>query len=361
MSLTVVDSLDIEAWRQFVDRHPQGNIFHTPEMFQVFARATGHRPMLEAVVGDNGQVLALLLPVHVTLRDGALRRLTTRSIAYGSVLCAPDPAGLEALALLLRTYTREAGHAALLSELRNLSDLSAIQPVLNECGFAYEEHLDYLIDLNCTPEQVLQSIGPRTRKHIRRALRKGNVIVEQVTNRNQIIDWYELVRKTYEAARVPLADRSLFEAAFDTLHPRGMIKFWLARIGTTCAAASAELVYKDVIYGWYGGMDRAYAEDLPGELLMWHILEWGAEADYKTYDFGGAGKPGEPYGVRDFKAKFGGRLVCFGRNIYIHAPALLRLSTLGYRILTSRFMPGQRFLSPKSEAYDGTQRNPYTH
>jgi lipid II:glycine glycyltransferase (peptidoglycan interpeptide bridge formation enzyme) len=345
MGLTVVDSLDIVAWRQFVDRHPQANIFHTPEMFQVFAQATGHRPMLEAVVGDEGEVLALLLPVQVTLRDGLFRRLTTRSIAYGSVLCAPDSVGLEALALLLRTYTRDAGHAALFSELRNLSDLSAIQPVLNECGFAYEEHLDYLIDLNCSPEQVLQNIGPRTRKHIRRALRKGNVTVEQVTNRNQIIDWYDLVRKTYEAARVYLADRSLFEAAFDILHPRGMIRFWLARIGTTYAAASAELVYKDVVYGWYGGMDRAYAEDLPGELLMWHILEWGAEAKYKTYDFGGAGKPGEAYGVRDFKAKFGGRLVCFGRNIYIHAPGLLRLSTLGYRILTSRFIPGQRFLA----------------
>ena len=51
--------------------------------------------------------------------------------------------------------------------------LSTIQPVLNECGFAYEEHLNYLIDLKCSPEQLLQNIGPRTRKHIRRALRRG--------------------------------------------------------------------------------------------------------------------------------------------------------------------------------------------
>ncbi len=353
MNLAIVHSLDEKVWREFVDQHPQGNIFHTPEMFQVFARATGHRPTFQAAVSDHGQVLALLLPVQVTLKDGLFRRLTTRSIAYGGVLCALDPVGLEALALLLRTHTREAGREALFTELRNLSDASAVQPVLSQHGFAYEEHLDYLIDLNCSPEQVLQNIGPRTRKHIRRALRKGNVIVEQVTDRNQIIDWYGLVRETYKAARVHLAERSLFEAAFDILHPLGMIRFWLARIGTTYAAASAELVYKDVIYGWYGGMDRAYAEDLPGELLMWHILEWGAQAKYKTYDFGGAGKPGEHYGVRDFKAKFGGKLVCFGRNIYIHAPGLLRLSTLGYRILTSRFMPGQRFLGPTSEANDG--------
>jgi len=268
------------------------------------------------------------------------------------------PAGLEALTLLLRTYTREADRDVLLTELRNLSDLKAIQPVLAECGYAYEEHLDYLIDLNCSPEQVLQRMGPRTRKHIRCALRKGNVVVEQMIHRDQLSDWYGLVRETYQAARVPLADRSLFEAAFDILQPRGLVKFWLARIGTSYAAASAELVYNDVIYGWYGGMDRAYARDLPGELLMWHILEWGARAGYKTYDFGGAGKPGEAYGVRDFKAKFGGRLVCFGRNVHVHAPGLLRLSTLGYRILTSRFTPGLRFLIPKGWADDGIQCSP---
>jgi serine/alanine adding enzyme len=359
MDLTITNSLNEETWRAFVDRHPQGNIFHTPEMFQVFGRTAGHHPMLKAAVGDEGQVLALLLPVQVTLRGGLFRRLTTTSIAYGSVLCAPEAAGREALALLLHTYAREAGRDVLFTELRNLTDLEAIQPVLAECGFSYEEHLDYVIDLNCSPEQVLQGIGPRTRKHIRHALRKGRVAVEQVTQRHQIGEWYGLVRETYAVARVPLADRSLFEAAFDILHPRGLIRFWLARIGTTYAAASAELVYKDMIYGWYGGMDRAYARDLPGELLMWHILEWGARAGYKTYDFGGAGKPGEAYGVRDFKAKFGGRWFCFGRNIRVHAPGLLRLSTLGYRILTSRFTLGQRFLNPGREAEGGIQRNPY--
>lgn len=335
MTPVIVNTLSQDQWRDFVERHPQGNIFHTPEMFEVFARVKGHLPVLRAAVGENGQVLGLLLPVQVTLRDGLLRRLMSRSIAYGSVLCTLDPAGQEALAMLLCTCIQEAGRQALFIELRNLSDQSAIQPVLHQCGFVYEEHLDYLIDLNCSPEQVLQNIGPRTRKHIRQALRKGNVVVEQVTDRNQLTAWYDLVRKTYQAARVPLADRSLFDAAFDILHPRGMIRFWLARVGAAYAAASAELVYKDVIYGWYGGLDRAYAEDLPGELLMWHILRWGADNGYKTYDFGGAGKPGESYGVRDFKAKFGGRLVCFGRNTYIHSPRLLRLSEQGYRVYRS--------------------------
>ena len=55
------------------------------------------------------------------------------------------------------------------------------------------------------------------------------------------------------------------------------------------------------------------------------------------YDFGGAGKPDEEYGVRDFKAKFGGELVCYGRNTCVHAPVLLQFSRFGYDILRRFF------------------------
>jgi serine/alanine adding enzyme len=324
--------LEEKIWHRFVEEHPRSNIFHTPEMFQVFARAKGHRPTLWAVTDDEPRVLALLLPVQVTLAN-RLRRLTTRAVVYGSILCALGPEGQDALALLLQTYTQEVDGTPLFTELRNLSNLEAVQPTLHAHGFIYEDHLNYLIDLKHSPEVVLQCIGSRTRKHIRRGLRRGYVVVEDAKEREQVAVCYDLLRQTYHRARVPLADRSLFEAAFDVLYPQGMVKSWLARVGDTPIGASVELLYKDVMYGWYGGVDRMYADYMPGELLMWHVLEWGVENGYRMYDFGGAGKPGEEYGVRDFKAKFGGELVCFGRNTCIHAPLMLWLSKQGYRLL----------------------------
>jgi serine/alanine adding enzyme len=329
--MRVVRVLEEGIWRCFVDEHSKSNIFHTPEMFQVFARAKGHRPTLWAVVDDDARPLALLLPVQITLAN-RLRRLTTRAVAYGSVLCAPGQEGGEALTLLLEIYTQEVDGTLLFTELRNLSNLEAVQPTLHTHGFIYEDHLNYLIDLKRSPDVVLQSVGSRTRKHIRRGLRRGCVVVEEAEERDQVLVCYDLLYRTYHRARVPLADRSLFEAVFDVLYPRRMVKFWLARVGPTYIGASVELLHKDVMYGWYGGVDRAYADYMPGELLMWHILKWGVENDYRVYDFGGAGKPGEEYGVRDFKAKFGGELVSFGRNTYVHAPLALHLSKLGYRI-----------------------------
>jgi len=333
MGFFIVDSLDEKVWRDFVNEHPQGNVFQTPEMFQVFSRAKGYRPDLRAAIRENGQVLALLLPVQVSLQNGLFRRLTTRAIVYGSTLCTPDAAGKEALAAILKDYSKKASREGLFTELRHQSDLSAYQPIFTECGFSYEEHLNYLIKIDCSPDEVFSKIGPRTRKHIRHELKRGQIVIEEIHDLSQINIIYEVIKKSYLQAHVPIASISLFEAAFDVLYPQNMIKFTLARVGGDFIASSVELIYKDVIYGWYGGVDRAFSSYTPSELLTWQILKWGAENGYRTYDFGGAGNPDQKYGVRDFKAKFGGRLVCYGRNTCVHAPVLMRLSTVGYSLL----------------------------
>lgn len=330
--MDIVQQLDESLWREFLDEHPQAQIFHTPEMFQVFARVKGHRPLLWAAVECGSRVLALLTPVQVTLMDGLLRRFTTRAIAYGGVLCAPGPEGEKGLAMVLQAHKSDAGSSALFSELRNLSNVGHLQSILHDYGFAYEDHLNYLVDLDSSPDEILQNMGRRTRKNIRRALRQGEVVIEEADRPELAAVCYDLLRKTYADVKVPLADRSLFEAAFDVLYPKGMVKFLLARVGDDYAAGSVELVYKDTIYGWYGGMDRTYSDYIPNELLLWHIFRWGAENGYKVYDFGGAGKPDEEYGVRDFKAKFGGDLVCYGRNTYVPRPLLLRSSQWTYSI-----------------------------
>ncbi len=335
--MRVVQHLDEALWREFVAGNPRGNIFHTPEMFRVFARAVGHKPDLWAVMGAESEVLALMMPVHTTLIDGLFKRFTTRSVVYGSILCLDTHRGQDALRLLLATYSKSIKGRTLFTELRNLHDLRDVQTFLEDSGYVYEDHLNYLINLDRSPEKVLQSIGRRTRKKIRKGLRDGQVKITEVSHRTELAHWYETLQKTYDNARVPLADRSLFEAAFDILYPKGMAKFVLAQVQGVTAACSVELPYKETIYGWYGGCDRAYGKYLPNEMLIWHILEWGASNGYCVYDFGGAGKPDEEYGVRDFKAKFGGELVNFGRNTREHAPNLLKLSRSGYSVYRRLF------------------------
>ena len=59
---------------------------------------------------------------------------------------------------------------------------------------------------------------------------------------------------------------------------------------------------------------------------------WGKEHGYKKFDFGGAGKPGVPYSVRDYKMKFGGKVVNYGRYEKIHKSILFKIGKLAFKI-----------------------------
>ena len=93
-TMRVTTQLDEDVWRSFVTEHPRGNVFHTPEMFRVFANTKGHRPELWAVVDEGSKVLALMIPVRVSLAGALLRGLTTRSIVYGGALCRDTSRGV---------------------------------------------------------------------------------------------------------------------------------------------------------------------------------------------------------------------------------------------------------------------------
>ena len=42
------------------------------------------------------------------------------------------------------------------------------------------------------------------------------------------------------------------------------------------------------------------------ELATWEPIKWGTSNGLSSFDFMGAGKPGQKYGVRNFKRGFGG-------------------------------------------------------
>ncbi len=331
MSIEITNTLPQEAWRQFVEEYPGGNIYGSPEMFEVFQHARKHRPAVWAAVGQGGRVLALL-PLAQVILNPLLKLFTSRAEAYGGVLCAPGQEGRDALDKLLQVYQRKGSRGALFTELRHMADSQEIQPVLQQYGYVYEPHLNYIIDLRRSPEDILQGFGSDTRKHVRKALKRDDLLVEEVKDVHQMAVCRDLLVRSYSRAHVPLAHASLFMSAFEVLHPEGMARFTLAKVNDVPVATSLALLYKDVILGWYRGVDRAYSAYAPNELLVWEMLSWGAQHGYHFFDFGGAGKPDEKSGVRDFKAKFGGELVNYGRNRLVHSAWRLVASEKAYAL-----------------------------
>lgn len=333
--MRVVQELDPERWRAFVDANPRASIFHTPEMHQVFARTEGHTPEVWAALGADGRPLALFNPVQVTVLGGPLRFLTSRAVSYGSVLCAPGSEGKQALDELLRAYERRKKSSVLFTELRNVTELNGLRPVLDARGYGYEGHLNFLIDLTQPEARLWSNIRSNARRNIRKA--EADVVVEEVTDAADLPAVYTTLKAVYKRIQVPLPDESLFRAAFDVLRPRDMLRILVARAGGAADApmigALTLLVYQGVMTYWYTGTLRDYSALRPSDLLVWQGLKLGAGMGCRLFDFGGGGRADEEYGVRDFKAKFGGELVNFGRNVRVHAPRRLALSQAGYQMV----------------------------
>lgn len=328
--MKILRQLNRARWKAFVDESPCGNIFHRPEMFDVFSRAKGHQPSLWAVAQDDGSILALLPVVRLTLLDGLLRRLTTRAVAYGGILCRPDEQGRAALGLLLDTYTREAGEGALFTEFRHMSDARELETVLGQHGFVHEDHLNFMIDLTLPQGALWRNISKRKREGIKSSYGKG-ITIQQVTSEQELDVAYQFLKGVYTRVQVPLADISLFKAAFEVLTPQDMFQVLLARVGESYVATLFLLTYHGTILYWYVGADRSFSAFSPGELLVWHTLQWGKEHGFQTFDFGGGGKPDQYYGPREFKSRFGGVQVNYGRDRCVHAPMRLKLSEVGYQ------------------------------
>jgi lipid II:glycine glycyltransferase (peptidoglycan interpeptide bridge formation enzyme) len=78
---------------------------------------------------------------------------------------------------------------------------------------------------------------------------------------------------------------------------------------------------KTTAYEWFVcGDDNAGKNMFSSVLATWAGIEYAASNGYERFDFMGAGKPGNEYGVREFKSKFGGELVEHGRFLYICNP-----------------------------------------
>ena len=324
----LVDTLDETVWRDFLAAHPQSTIYHTPEMQEVFRRAPGHTPVLRAALDNRGRPVALLTAVQVTLREGIGSAFTSRIVSYGGFVADPGERGNDALAAVLRAHNEMAGQA-LFTELRHMADPTPWRLALEGAGYGWEPHLNFLIPLDEGEDVLWRRLKRSAREKVRQAQKRG-VEAREVTSVEELDYVYALLQEVYHDVRVPLAPKALFEAAYRVLVPAGMAKFWLAWYEGEAVGTRITLVYGDRLLDWYAGARRAVRRVRPNDFLVWHVLRWGVSEGYRVFDFGGAGHPDVPYGVRDFKAKFGGELVNYGRSTCVHHPLRLRLSRLAY-------------------------------
>lgn len=331
----IIHELDRLKWADFVYNHPQGNIFQSPEMYDVYEKTTGYEPIFLAVADSNHKMLALLLAVIQRDKSGPIGALTTRAIVYGGPLVMSND--LKALDILLSQYDDIITKRAIFTQTRNLWDFSDFADVFAGHGYQYSEHLNYFIKLTKGQEKLFSNLSASKRRQIRKALGTDDLQVTDVQDDRDIIAFYAMLHNHYsKTVRKPLPPIDFFFAIRDILVSRNLAKIFVVKykdeiIGGMVSPISHNYC-KRTVYEFYVCGSRKHNRLYPSVLTTWAPIRWGADNGVDFFDFMGAGKPTADYGVRDFKAKFGGELVNYGRFEKIHQPFGYTSAKIGFKL-----------------------------
>ncbi len=324
--LTDISQIDKQQWSDFVKNHPLGTVFQTPEMYECYANAESQPNII--VAEENGQIVGVL--ASVLLKEKGIKGcMSVRSIVTGGPIAKNnDKYIIEQLLLAYDTYAHK---VAIYSQFRNQFSLLEYCDIFRNAGYVFEPHLNFIIPTD-TEETLWNRIGKGRKKQIKKA-QQNNLKVEayedDILTEELIEKGYMVIRDVYHRANLPLADIQLIkQAAMQQL----LVMFVVRNTEDEILGCRFGLKYKTNLYGWYAGSCTKYYKLFPNDILIWETLRWCSEHGYDTFDYGGAGSPNKPYGVRDFKAQMGGELVNFGRYEKHHKPCLMWIATLGYKI-----------------------------
>lgn len=323
-----IDDIDLCQWESLLQHSSNKSAFQTPECYKFYSSLSFMETFV-AAVAENKELKGVV--VGFILKDGGKIKqfLSRRAIVNGGPLLADDISN-EAFAALMECCKKQIKKRAIYLEMRNLSDYSNRIKNYIECGFKYEPHLGYIVD---TPseDEVNHNIEKRRMQSIRSALRNGVTITSQPTEQ-ELREFYLLLEHLYKTrVKTPLYPYEFFQKLAQ--QPFGLtllLKYEGKIIGGQISFCLKNYAVYDL---FMTGDDITYKKLRPSTLATYSGIQYAANNNCNYCDLMGAGKPGEKYGVRDFKASFGGRLVEYGRCQFICNPLLFNIGKLGVALI----------------------------
>lgn len=290
-------------------------------------------PFVFAVKRD-ARLKAICVGYITKEKNPIVQFFTRRAIILGGP-CLADDCTSEELSLLLSALRSQLSTQAIYIETRNYHDYSHWKETFIEAGLDYKPHLNFHFD--CTDKDTLwQKLSDTRKRQIKKANKSGAEILtsQDVITEQDIREWYAILAQVYKKkVKTPLFPVEFFL----DFYRRQVGRYILVRYSNRIIGGIMAPILKDkCIYEWYVcGLDADYKDQYPSVMATWAVMEYANEHAIPMFDIMGAGKPDIPYGVRDFKAEFGGRLVEYGRFLHICKPLLYRIGSFGVRLLKS--------------------------
>lgn len=302
-----IGEIDRKAWRDLAANSSTATWFQTPECYDFYASSNDLKPFAFGV-SENENLVGIVCGYVVADGNWLQRYFSRRAIVPGGALLA-DSISAEAICKLLTGCKMAIKRQAIYLEFRNYNNFSAQKSLFITCGFCYRRHYDIFVDVSDE-----NSLHKRISEEKKRQIRSANSCCQIVCDPSsqEIKSFHELLKTLYRnRVKRPLFSLDFFEKL--SQNPNG--KLLLIRHENEIVGGMALVVWQKTAYEWFicGNNSELHASSL----ATWAGLKFAHDSGCEKFDFMGAGEPNKPYGVRNFKLRFGGELHEFGRFLCV--------------------------------------------
>ncbi len=333
------DNNILETWEKWCAGNAPVHFFQHPAFARLVINSGVYRHGLLVALEDGKPWTAVLSYVLMHEHGWAFRRLTTRAVVYGGPVFATGLSEDEkstAVETLLNSLNSHLKNRCLYIQFRNFSDNTSFEKIFGSFGYRFTDRLNLLKSIE-DPEKAFQALSPSRRRQVRLSRDKG-LVIRLAQNIEEISQFYLLLQELYrDKVRKPLPPPELFNQFYLLSQTRSYGCILIAEYqGKIAGGIVAPYTPGGSIFEWYVcGLDKAYRPlgIYPSAALTWAAMEAGIAAGCQTFDFMGMGVPHKPYGVREFKARFGGTWVNHGRWLRINHTLSYRMVEIAYNLM----------------------------
>lgn len=307
------ENIDKNKWESLLNESPTASWFQSYSCYQFYKKLDFLKTF--AIALENKDELLALVCGYIVADGGMIKRfMSRRAIIPGGMLIGANCDKNE-IEMLLQHLTESVSKDAIYTEFRNYFDYSEHRNSFERCGYTYLPHLNFQIS---TPsvERCLKELSTTKRRDVKLSLKQGAVVVDS-EDILDVTEFYEILSDLYKTRiKTPLFSKEFF---LQIVKQKDCHLFAIKFEGRVIGGSLCVGIENHVLYEWFVcGLDGKFKNIFPSTLATWAAIEYAAANGYKYFDMMGAGKPDEGYGVRDFKAKFGGELVEHGRFMRVN-------------------------------------------
>lgn len=333
VTLTIAEDAFQQKWDDFIFSSPHGTIFHTWKWLKLVEIQTSTE--LLPILIYNGTKLISLYPIFLQKRGFFNLAFSPPTRAYllylGPIIIDYELLKQDRKERLFMQIQEEVDKyifekkKCIFSRIRTSPGILDSRP-LRWAGYQIDPLYTYRIHLTDGTKTIWEKLDGKLRVDINKAIKEGVMV--------RLGDWEDLefihtalfnryIKQGFKPRNYTKYLRTLYE----NFYPENL-KIFIAEYKGERVGGLIALCYKDVMYHWVGGPKSPLVRISPNDLVMWEVIKWAIEHDFKFSDIMDSGDNPR---LRHFKAKWNPELTIwysaskYSSFVYLYGEKLLKI------------------------------------